>query len=244
MTIDLAPQGSADGAASVAHGLTQVQAQVFGPREAKSRAQSLHDRAVINVEITVTPFSTGERRRRGKGDKRTLELATTIKHTFEPVVQTMLYPRSQIDIFILVLQQDGGLLQACINATTLALASAGVPLSDYVCAISAGVYQTQPLLDLSTLEENDVPHATVAVLPRSGALTLVTMETRLHVDRFEALLKVAGEAGQVLHKEMRKHVRAHTLALVDAMGAVPAGGAVRPPGDGHERRYNEDMDEL
>jgi exosome complex component RRP41 len=69
VTIDLAPQGAADGAASVSHGLTQVQAQVFGPREAKMRSQTIHDRAVINVEVTVAPFSTGERRRRGKGDK-------------------------------------------------------------------------------------------------------------------------------------------------------------------------------
>jgi exosome complex component RRP41 len=177
--------------------------------------------------------------------RRTLELTTTIKHTFEPIIQTTLYPRSQIDVFILVLQQDGGLLQACLNATTLALANAGVPLTDYVCAISAGVHATEPLLDLTALEEGDVPHATVAVLPRSGALTLVNMETRLHVERFEALLKVAGEAGKVLHTEMRTHLRAHTTALVDAMSAVPGGGGpTRASGDVQERRYNEDMDEL
>ncbi len=46
-----------------------------------------------------------------------LEFAATIKSTFEPVIQTSLYPRSQIDIFVQVIQQDGGLLQACINGT-------------------------------------------------------------------------------------------------------------------------------
>jgi exosome complex component RRP41 len=33
------------------------------------RSQTIHDRANINVEVNVTPFSTGERRRRGKNDK-------------------------------------------------------------------------------------------------------------------------------------------------------------------------------
>src|SRR5712671_3465579 len=61
-----------------------------------------------------------------------------IKATFEPVVQTSLYPRSQIDVFVHVLQQDGGVLQAAINATTVALVNAGVPLADYVCAVTGG----------------------------------------------------------------------------------------------------------
>ena len=146
-----------------------------------------------------------------------LELAATIKATFEPVVQTNLYPRSQIDIFVHVLQQDGGVLQAAINATTVALINAGVPLTDYVCAVTGGVHAAAPMLDLTALEETDLPYVTVASMPRSGRLTLVSMETRLHVDRFEEILKLAGEAGAVIHKEMRAVVREHTKGLLDAM---------------------------
>ena len=36
-----------------------------------------------------------------------------------------LFPRSQIDIFLRVVQSDGGLLPACINAANLALMDAG-----------------------------------------------------------------------------------------------------------------------
>ncbi|KAI0048992.1 exosome component 4 [Auriscalpium vulgare] len=219
MTFDMAEQAGADGSASVAHGLTQVRVSVFGPREAKMRSQTIHDRANINVEVGIAPFSTGDRRKRSKGDKRILEFASTIKSTFEPVIQTALYPRSQIDIFVHVLQQDGGVLQACINATTLALANAGVPLLDFVCAVTGGVHAAAPMLDLTTLEENDLPHVTVAVMPRTGRVTLVSMETRLHVDRFEEILRLAGQAGGVIHKEMRAVVRERTKGLVDAMGA-------------------------
>ncbi|THH28667.1 hypothetical protein EUX98_g5514 [Antrodiella citrinella] len=187
MTIDLTPRGTADGSAVITHGLTEVMVDVFGPKEAKLRGQTSHDRALVTVEVGIMPFSTGERRKRNRGDKRILELAATIKQTFEPVIQTALYPRSEISIFVHILQQDGGLLPASINATTLALITAGIPLTDYVTAITCGVYSTNPLLDLNTIEENDIPHLTVASLPRTGKVTLVAMETRLHVERTAVL---------------------------------------------------------
>lgn len=160
--------------------------------------------------------------------RRVLEFASAIKSTFEPVVQTSLYPRTQIDIFVHVLQQDGGLVQASINATTLALVSAGIPLLDLVCAVTGGVHSTSPLLDLTTLEENDIPHLTVAVMPKTGNVTLVTMETRLHVDRFGDIFRLACEAGKVIHTEMKKAVRARTQRLVSAMEMGPRAGVGIP----------------
>lgn len=139
------------------------------------------------------------------------------------MVQTTLYPRSQIDVYVTVLQQDGGLLQTCINGTTLALINAGIPMLDFVCAVTGGVHSTSPLLDLTTLEENDVPHVTVAIMPKTGKVALVTMETRLHVDRFEEIFRLAGEAGKVLHREMKSAVMGRTSALVDAMGSQGTG---------------------
>lgn len=67
--IDLSQQGHADGAAVVTHGLTHVLVSVFGPREAKMRSQVIHDRANINVEVSIAAFSTGDRRKRSRGDK-------------------------------------------------------------------------------------------------------------------------------------------------------------------------------
>ena len=138
-------------------------------------------------------------------------------------MQTSIYPRSQIDIFVQVLQQDGGLLQACINGTTLALANAGIPLLDFVCAVTGGVHSTAPMLDLTTLEENDIPHVTVAMMPRTGKVTLVTMETRLHVDRFEEIFRLAIDAGRVIHREMKAAVKDRTESLVTAMGSASKG---------------------
>ena len=109
--------------------------------------------------------------------RRILELATAIKSTFEPVIQTHLYSQLQIDLFVQVLQQGGGLLSASTDVTTLALITADIALSDFLRTVSSSVHSTQPLLGLSALEEMDVPHITVAVMPWTGKVTLVTLET-------------------------------------------------------------------
>lgn len=99
-----------DGSARVSQGFSTVCAYVYGPREPSraGRAPSIRsDRASIQVEMAVVPWSTTERRSRGKGDRRMVELSSAIRSTFEPVVQTHVFPRSEICIVVHVLQQDG-----------------------------------------------------------------------------------------------------------------------------------------
>jgi len=66
-----------------------------------------------------------------------------------------------------------GTVQICINAATLALIDAGIPMLDYVCACSAGCIEGEPVLDLNYIEESyDTPELTVALLPKTGKITL------------------------------------------------------------------------
>lgn len=79
-------------------------------------------------------------------------MASFVKQTFEPVVITTLYPRSQIDIYLQIIQHDGGTLQACINAATMALIDAGIAMTDYVCACTAGWVEREPALGMSFMD--------------------------------------------------------------------------------------------
>ena len=99
-------------------------------------------------------------------------------------------------------------------------------MTDFVCAITGGVHSTSPMLDLTTLEENDIPHVTVAVMPKSKKVVLVTMETRLHVDRFEEILNLARDAGRILHREMKEAVLNRSISL-----ASTAGPTAQPKGE-------------
>ncbi|KAF9170158.1 Exosome complex component RRP41 [Mortierella sp. AD011] len=208
----------ADGSAYLEHGNTKVLAAVYGPREARHRALVVHDRAILNVEFNVAPFSTGERRRRTKNDKRLLEMASFIKQSFEPVVIATLYPRSQIDIYLQIIQQDGGILQACINAATLALIDAGIAMTDYVCACTAGWVEREAVIDLNHIEESsDTSEVTIAMLPKSSKVTLAQMESRLHVDKLEELLSLASEGCKQIHQVLDKTIRDRAEDLAQKM---------------------------
>jgi hypothetical protein len=78
--------------------------------------------------------------------RRISEMALMIQETFESCVLLKLFPRSQIDIFVEIIQSDGSALSAAINATTLALIDAGVPLADFICACSVGMLDNQPII--------------------------------------------------------------------------------------------------
>ena len=104
-------------------------------------------------------FSTGERKKRSKGDRRSIEISLIIQQIFQDTIMTELSPRSQIDIFITVLQADGGTWKkvgylligtrcAGINAATLEVIDAGIPIRDFAVACAAGCYEGTPLMGI------------------------------------------------------------------------------------------------
>lgn len=98
-----------DGSAYIEQGLTKVLAAVYGPhqvRGSKSRAQ--HDAVIINCQFSMAVFSTTERKKRPRGDRKSAEISMHLQQALESVIKTELYPWSQIDVYIEVLHADGG----------------------------------------------------------------------------------------------------------------------------------------
>lgn len=78
--------------------------------------------------MAVFSFTSGERKRRPRGDWKSQERSLQLRHAMEAIIHLELYPRSQIDIFVEVLQVDGSDYCASVNAATLALIDAGIPI--------------------------------------------------------------------------------------------------------------------
>lgn len=78
--------------------------------------------------MAVFSFSAGERKRRPRGDRKTQETSLQLRRAIEAIIQIELYPRSQIDVFVEVLQSDGSDYCVAVNAATLALIDAGIPI--------------------------------------------------------------------------------------------------------------------
>jgi exosome complex component RRP41 len=185
-----------DGSAVYTVGNTQVLATVSGPREALERAalaDSTDQVGILSVRFHAAAFSStgGERRRSSRHDRRLLEWARLLEEAFSAAVLLDTLPRSEIDIFVEVLNADGAVLSAAINAVTLALLEAGIPMRDYVVAGTAALVQGTALLDANRMEEGAAPSVSVAVLARRQQVVLLTAEPRVAGDRLKGLMDLA-----------------------------------------------------
>ena len=61
-----------------------------------------------------------------------IELSKGLITAVSPAVRLDQYPKSVVDVFVLVLQSDGSVLPAAITAASLALADAGIEMFDLV----------------------------------------------------------------------------------------------------------------
>ena len=196
---------------------------MFGPKQVEQRSQEDPDRAIVRCEYAMAKFSTGERRRRGKGDRRGTEITMLIRNTLEQTIMTELLPRTQIDVYVQVLQADGGTRCACINAAFLALANAGIPMRDAVAACAAGYLDSTPLLDLNYSEDaGGGPDVVVALHPRLDKVVLLQSDARVGVDVFEELVELASAGCKAVAAFMREQTLDHAqFAAATRRGAAP-----------------------
>ena len=200
---------SSDGSSYVEQGNTKVICMVQGPMEPAMRSQANNNEATIEINLKVANFSTFERKKRSKSEKRMVELRTTLERTFQESIMRHLYPRTLIQIDLHVLAQDGGLLAGMANAVTLALIDAGIAMYDYVSCVSAGLHGQTPLLDLNSLEENDMSAISIGVIGKSEKLALLMLEDKMPLDRLESVLAIAIAGSHRIQDLMDSEVRRH-----------------------------------
>uniref|UniRef100_A0A8V5GR93 Putative exosome complex component RRP41 n=1 Tax=Melopsittacus undulatus TaxID=13146 RepID=A0A8V5GR93_MELUD len=200
MRLGLFPR--ADGSAYIEQGNTKVVALVYGPREVRGpRSRSAPDQAVLRCRFSLAPFSGPERRR---GSDLTLRL----QQSLEAAVLTHLYPRSQIDVYVQVLQSDGSHCCTGTTAAALAVLDAGIPLRDVVCAGSAALAEGTALTDPNGAEEAAVgPGLALALLPASGLLALVQLSARVPCERLEPVMEAAADGCRELHRALDRELR-------------------------------------
>jgi len=100
-------------------------------------------------------------------------------------------------------------LAAAINAATLALINAGIPMYDYVIAATAGYIQKTVLIDTSRVEEgSNPPTLTLAVYGRCPSqVLLLTADSRIGGgDRLELMSEGATKAAIRIFELLDKEV--------------------------------------
>ena len=163
----------------------------------------------VTAEYGMLPRSTSERMSReatkGKQSGRTQEIQRLIGRSLRSIVNLEDLRELQIIIDCDVIQADGGTrtasisgsfiaLQLCINHMLNKKIIKKNPISEYVAAISCGIINGEPYLDLDFEEDQNAEVDANFVITESGKLVEVQMtsEKKLCEERsFNAMLELA-----------------------------------------------------
>lgn len=166
-------------------------------------------RGWVTAEYGMLPRATSERTRReaaaGKQSGRTIEIQRLIGRSLRTIVDLEALGERQITVDCDVLQADGGTRTASITGAWVALADcinwmktrnmikANV-MRDNVAAISCGIYQGKPVLDLDYAEDSEAETDANFVMTGDGRIIEVqgTAEREPFTqDEFLALIALA-----------------------------------------------------
>ncbi|KAL3474697.1 3' exoribonuclease family, domain 1-domain-containing protein [Aspergillus californicus] len=206
---------ASSGSSYLTMGNTIVLCSVHGPAEGRrgdaTGGAAGSSGAVVEVDVNIAGFAGIDRKRRAGGsDKQSSRVASTLRSAFQSHIHAYLYPHSTISIHVSVLSADGSLLAAAVNACTLALVDAGIPMPGLLCGCTAGMTGSastpkdplddflDPLLDVSVPEEQELPFLTVATTTSIPSdededdmkVAMLTMDSKVHHTYIETMLAV------------------------------------------------------
>jgi ribonuclease PH len=176
----------------------------------------------VTAEYGMLPRSTGERMQReaakGKQSGRTQEIQRLIGRSLRAVVDLKKLGERTIQIDCDVIQADGGTRTASISGAFVALHDAvsglmskglvkETPLKDFIAAISVGIYQGTPVLDLDYAEDSACDTDMNVVMLGSGHFVEVQGTAEGHPfsrEEMDTLLELAKHGiGQLVEMQQK-----------------------------------------
>jgi exosome complex component RRP41 len=229
MKIEIGVLSRADGSCYLEWGRNKILVGVFGPREAHPRRSQRADTAVIRYKYNMASFSVEDRARPGPS-RRSIEISKVSREAFEPVIMAGLFPKTAIDIFVEVLQADAGTRTAAINASSIALADAGIPMKGLVTSCAFGKVDGQIVLDLNKEEDNYGEADFPVAMTQDGEITLVQMDGHLTPEEIKKGLELVKKGCKeileiqqaVLRKKFETPVEEAAESEIEAIEAEPS----------------------
>ena len=202
-------------------GETKVIAWIKGPCETKSKCPE--NSGIIKSYFNMAPFSGLMHKSNQKQDIKDREFGKTIKTIFSQIVKLESYKKSEININVLVLQNDGNYKSASINAVSLALINSGIFINDSVVGINVG-YLDESVLENGILndqnifdeenkviydlqfneEKNYIPALNIAYLPHSKKIIYLELtNAKTPYNKLIPILKEAQKSANNLYSEIQ-----------------------------------------
>jgi exosome complex component RRP41 len=202
---------NADGSAMFAFGNTVAIAAVYGPRQLHPQHMQDPATGILRCTYDLLSFSVYDRKRPGPS-RRSQEISKVTSWSLSPALDLGAFPNSVVDVQIYIIQADAGTRTAGINAASMALAHAGLPMKDLVCSVSVGKLDKDLIVDLTKEEEDfDVGEGStdfaVTKLANSDEFTLLQLDGKISPHLINEELKLATEACKEIYEVQKKALK-------------------------------------
>lgn len=189
---------SADGSASFETGGTKAIAVVRGPRTLHPQHMQNAQTGILRVSYSMMPFSVWDRIRPGPS-RRSEEISKVCEWALSSVVDLSGFPNTVVDVFIQIPKADAGTRVAGLNAASLALAHAGIPMKEMITAIAVGKADKTLLVDVDKAEEDfhdgegatDVP---LAITSRGKEIALLQLDGKISPSELTEAIEMGKKA--------------------------------------------------
>ncbi len=204
---------NADGSAYLEWGNNKIYAAVYGPREVHPHHLAKPDRGILRVFYRMATYSVFDRKRPAPG-RREKEISMVISDCIEPVLFLELYPGTSFEVFIEVMDADGGTRCASTTVAALALADAGIPMKSLVTSVAVGKIDKKIVVDLSGIEdkagEADLP---CAITWYNEELSLLQFDGDMNLEEMNEFLTLAKVALKDVHQIQLEALKSKFLKL-------------------------------
>ncbi|MFW9878858.1 MAG: exosome complex exonuclease Rrp41 [Candidatus Thorarchaeota archaeon] len=204
---------SADGSAYLEWGNNKIFAAVYGPREVHPHHLAKPDRGILRVFYRMATFSVFDRKRPAPG-RREKEISMIVADCLEPILFLELYPGTSFEVFIDVMDADGGTRCASTTVAALALADAGIPMKSLVSAVAVGKIDGKKVVDLSGIEdkagEADLP---IAITWYNEEISLLQFDGDMDLEEMTDFLDLAKDALTNIHQLQLESLKSKYIIL-------------------------------
>jgi len=201
---------NADGSAMFQFGETIALAAVYGPKKMHPQHLQNPEKGTLRCNYNMISFSVTDRIRPGPS-RRSQEISKITQWALEPVLMIKQYPNTVIDVHINILQANASTRCAGINAASMALAHAGIPMNNLVSSISIGKLDKQLVVDVNKDEEDWEEGEGATDIPISftgdGKITHIQLDGKINSKQLKEAIDIAREASKKVYEVQKKALK-------------------------------------
>jgi exosome complex component RRP41 len=200
----------ADGSAMFRIGHTVAYASVYGPRDLHPKFMQNPQTGILRCRYNMMPFSGHGERVRPGGGRRSQEISMLMRNSLLPVLDLKEYPNAVVDVFVELPETDAGTRCAAITAASMALAEAGLGMTDMVVALSMGYYDGRIMADIDGHEDCDIgiSDIPVAYIPTQDKFSLLQLDGEVPKEDLMKVLEIAKKKALEIYEVQRKGIKA------------------------------------